>query len=57
LAEVERVISGRDVGKLAHFAEQMQALSGRASQVWCMDALAPGFATGLVERRVELVLA
>jgi uncharacterized protein YbjT (DUF2867 family) len=57
LAEVELVISGRDAGKLVQFAEQLQALSGRASQVWCTDALAPGFANGLVERRVELVLA
>lgn len=56
MANVELVVCGRDPSKLAQFAEQLQQQNGRTSATWCIDVMAPGFATGLAERRVDLVI-
>ncbi|MDO7895900.1 saccharopine dehydrogenase family protein [Pseudomonas citrulli] len=53
---IDVVISGRDPHKLLRKADELKALSGKACEHWCGDAMAAGFSSVLDERDIHLVI-
>lgn len=54
--DVELVISGRDSGKLAHKVAELQALSGKTCQSWCVDVMQEGVSEALRAMDIQLVI-
>jgi hypothetical protein len=54
--EVELVICGRDSGKLAGKVAELQTLSGKICQSWCVDMMRDGVADSLRAMDIQLVI-